>query len=89
MPNFDYVALQASGQEVTGVQDGASEQEVVQVLASRNLFPIRIQPAALQSGSARWFRRGVRKRHVAIFYSQLSDLLRSGVPLLRALEFYR
>lgn len=86
MPNFDYVALQESGQEVTGVVEGASEQEVLQVLASRDLFPIRIEAAAARRGSSRWFRQGIRNRHVAIFYSQLSDLLRSGVPLLRALE---
>jgi len=38
MPNFDYVALQESGREVTGVEEGASEQEVLQVLASRELY---------------------------------------------------
>lgn len=86
MPKFDYVALQESGLEVTGVADGASEQEVLQGLASRDLLPIRIEQAATFGGSKSWFKRGVRKRHVAIFYSQLSDLLRSGVPLLRALE---
>jgi general secretion pathway protein F/type IV pilus assembly protein PilC len=86
MPNFDYVALQESGQEVTGVEEGASEQEVLQLLASRELYPIRIEPADSPGGSSIWFWRGVRKRHVAIFFSQLSDLLRSGVPLLRALE---
>lgn len=86
MPNFDYVALQESGQEVTGVAEGASEQEVLQVLAARDLFPIRIQQARAAGSSTSWLRRGIRKRHVAIFYSQLADLLRSGVPLLRALD---
>jgi len=40
----------------------------------------------LAGGRVRWFRRSGSRRSVAVFYSQLSDLLRSGVPLLRALE---
>ncbi|MDA1052674.1 MAG: type II secretion system F family protein [Planctomycetota bacterium] len=86
MPNFDYVALQGSGQEVSGREEAASEQDVSRMLAARDLFPVRIEPAAPRVAFSNWFTRGVRKRHVAVFYSQLSDLLRSGVPLLRALE---
>lgn len=86
MPNFDYIALHGSGQEVTGREEGASEQEVSRRLAARDLFPVRIEPATPRVAFSNGFTRGVRKRHVSIFYSQLSDLLRSGVPLLRALE---
>ena len=86
MPNFDYIALQGSGQEVTGREEGASEQEVSRRLAARDLYPVRIEPAVPRVAFPNGFTRGVRKRHVAAFYSQLSDLLRSGVPLLRALE---
>lgn len=83
MPDYEFVALQSSGQQVTGVQSGASEQEVLLSLTSRDLYPVRIQPAG-QPGARRG--RRVRKRHIAVFYSQLSDLLRSGVPLLRTLD---
>lgn len=86
MPDYQYVALQVSGQQVTGVHSGASEQEVLQLLTAQNLYPIRIEQASHRSGRANWWRRGVSRRQVAVFYSQLSDLLRSGVPLLRALE---
>lgn len=86
MPTFEYVALQGSGQEVTGREEGATEQEVSRTLASRDLFPVRIEPSASRVTLSNWFTRGIRKRHIAAFYSQLSDLLRSGVPLLRALE---
>lgn len=86
MPNFNYVALQGSGQEVTGHEEGTSEQEVSRRLAARDLFPLRIEPAAPRRELLSGLTRGVRKRHVAAFYSQLADLLRSGVPLLRSLE---
>ena len=77
MPDYEFVALQSSGQQVTGVQSGASEQEVLLSLTSQDLYPVRIQPA--EHIRSRRGRR-VRKRHIAVFYSQLSDLLRSGVP---------
>jgi general secretion pathway protein F/type IV pilus assembly protein PilC len=55
------------------------------MLDARGLFPVRI--AALES-RARGAASGkkVRARHMATFYSQLADLLNSGVPLLRSIE---
>jgi general secretion pathway protein F/type IV pilus assembly protein PilC len=55
------------------------------MLDARGLFPLRIELAK----SAVSIRRGgkrVGSRQMATFYSQLADLLRSGVPLLRSLE---
>ena len=58
------------------------------MLDSRGMFPVRIavsKSAATTGG--RWrFGRRIRGRYMAAFYSQLADLLRSGVPLLRSLE---
>jgi general secretion pathway protein F/type IV pilus assembly protein PilC len=58
---------------------------VLQKLADERLFAVRIAEAK-QPPMARLSQRGVRSRHVATMYGQLSDLLRSGVPLLRSLE---
>src|SRR5262249_1993502 len=55
------------------------------MLDGRGLLPVRIQPARAASSTHTWGRR-VRSRYLAGFYSQLSDLLRSGVPLLRSLD---
>jgi len=84
MPEYQFEALQPSGQQVTGVQSGSSEQEILLSLASQDLYPVRIRPVDHSGGG--WRGRRIRKRHVAVFYSQLSDLLRSGVPLLRTLD---
>ena len=75
-----------SGQEVTGLLSAASETDVVSTLSTRQLFPIQIQLAESAQKQALLRGRRVRSRDLSIFFAQLSDLLRSGVPLLRSLE---
>ena len=75
-----------SGQEVRGLLTAGTETEVVSTLSSRQLFPLRIELAESARSDERLRGRRVRARDLATFYAQLSDLLRSGVPLLRSLE---
>ena len=86
MPNFQYTAREQSGQQVEGVLSAASQQEALNSLATQQLFPVRIGLLEEEGTLRRHTNRGVRARHLAIFYTQLADLLRSGVPLLRSLE---
>ena len=86
MPNFQYTAREQSGQQVEGVLSAASQQEALSSLATQQLFPVRIGLLEEEGTLERHTNRGVRARHLAIFYTQLADLLRSGVPLLRSLE---
>jgi general secretion pathway protein F/type IV pilus assembly protein PilC len=85
VPDFAYVARGSAGQETTGVFAAASEREVMALLDQRGLFPVRIQPVSAPGGGLGWGRR-VKSRYLATFYSQLADLLHSGVALLRSLE---
>jgi general secretion pathway protein F/type IV pilus assembly protein PilC len=62
-----------------------SEREVFAMLDSKSLFPVKVAVAKGQSAAAR-SSRSVPPRVMASFFSQLADLLRSGVPLLRSLE---
>ena len=62
-----------------------SEREVLSQLDARGLFPLKIE-AAQESASRRWMGKRIKSRVVAHMFSQLADLLRSGVPLLRSLE---
>jgi general secretion pathway protein F len=75
-----------SGQEVKGLLTAGTETEVVSTLSSRELFPLKIELAESARADDRLRGRRVKARDLATFYSQLSDLLRSGVPLLRSLE---
>jgi general secretion pathway protein F/type IV pilus assembly protein PilC len=86
MSDFQYVARAAGGQQVTGVLSAGSEQEALSVLAGKALFPLRLQLAPEAVAQRKKRTRRVRPKHLALAYSQLSDLLRSGVPLLRSLE---
>lgn len=86
MPDFQYVAREISGQEVTGVLSVGSEAEVISSLSTKHLFPVRIELAEEAKTQQKYKGRRVRTRYLVTFYSQLADLLRSGVPLLRSLE---
>ncbi|HZT80372.1 MAG TPA: type II secretion system F family protein [Gemmataceae bacterium] len=88
MPEFAYEAMAVTGQRSQGTLTAQSEREAMAMLDARGLFPVRIQVARSSSGSVFQFGKGkkVRPKYMAPFYSQLSDLLRSGVPLLRSLD---
>lgn len=87
MPKFQYVACEASGQQVTGVLEAPSRQGALSTLASQKLFPLRVSQAEDASSAGRFGTgRRVSGRHLVVFYRQLADLLKAGVPLLRSLE---
>ncbi len=86
MPDYQYIARELSGKQVTGVLTAATEKEVLASLASRSLFPINVEVSASSKASEKQLGKRVPPRILAVFYSQLADLLRSGVPLMRSLE---
>jgi general secretion pathway protein F len=87
MPDFEYVAREATGKQVSGMLSAASQQDALSVLASKSLFPIKVaESAASQKKKAASGSRRVPSRLLTVFYSQLADLLKSGVPLLRSLQ---
>jgi general secretion pathway protein F/type IV pilus assembly protein PilC len=86
MPDFQYIARELSGRQVTGVLSATGEADALAHLAGRGLFPLRVGLADEAKAQARQSGRRVSPRHLSAFYSQLADLLKSGVPLLRSLE---
>ncbi len=83
MPDFAYIARDATGQKITGTLSAATDREVLSVLATRSLFPVRVttERASAASSSLR-----VKGLLMATLYAQLAALLKSGVPLLRSLS---
>lgn len=81
---FSYIARDVAGQRVTGRLSGNSEQAVLAELHARSLAPVRVE--AVREERVRLIRRHISSRTLANLYRQLSDLLRAGVPLLRALR---
>ena len=86
MPDFQYLARELSGGQISGVVTAATQQEALASLASRQLFPIKVDLAESAKQEQKHIGRRVKARNLAIFYGQLADLLKSGVPLLRSLE---
>jgi general secretion pathway protein F len=82
---YSYIARDAAGQRVTGQVTAATAQAVLVELESRQLAPVRVQEVH-ESLRYRSMRHRIGVRLLANAYRQLADLLRAGVPLLRALK---
>jgi general secretion pathway protein F/type IV pilus assembly protein PilC len=87
MPDFAYTARNPTGERITGTLSAGSERDAVSMLSSQSLFPIDVAPQKSQQGIQ--FSRRVSGQTMAVTYSQLASLLRSGVPLLRSLGVIR
>jgi len=86
MPDFAYTALAATGLSSNGTITAGSEREAALMLDAKGLFPTTISAAKAPGTGKLSFGGGVRGRQLVTMYSQLADLLHSGVPLLRSLE---
>jgi general secretion pathway protein F/type IV pilus assembly protein PilC len=85
MPQFQYTAMTDAGARVSGSLEADSEAAVLRTLEEKKLFPVSVQgKGGVASGKPA--RRRVRMGDLGTLYSQLADLLGSGVPLLRALD---
>ena len=84
MPDFNYIARDQAGQRVRGSISAANHREAAAALAAQAIFPLQMEDASPAVEHQRV--RRVPAAMLAVAYSQLADLLRSGVPLLRALE---
>ena len=77
MPEFQYIARELTGREVTGVLTAATQAEAANSLSGRSLFPLSIALAEDEQRQQKYAGRKVKPRLLATFFSQLADLLRS------------
>ena len=85
MPKFQYTARNLSGGKVAGLIDADGEGAAMQLLERKELYPVDIWNTEDKADN-RLFRGRISNRDLGVMYGQLSDLLGSGVPLLRALK---
>jgi len=85
MPDFAFVARDRSGRRISGRLSVSSAQAAAAELESRQLLPISISEHS-KFAIGRQKEHRVSTRALANFYRQLGDLMRSGVPILRALQ---
>ncbi len=86
MPDFKYSARELTGKAVTGTLTAVSEKDALASLAAKNLFPLNVALTDQSKQQSQTGSRRVPSRYLTMFYNQLADLLKSGVPLLRSLQ---
>ena len=92
MPSFAYKGRNAGGQLVEGVLESADSGVVVDVLRGMGLTPVEIKEAqgkALKSTSGMnvtLFKQKITHIDLLLFSRQMHTLLKSGVPIMRALN---
>lgn len=89
MAAFRYTAISATGQRTSGVLEVDDERAVLAELDRMRLTPVEVSRSSGVGGvggGGGVRRRKISARKLGDAYSQLADLLRAGVPLLRALR---
>jgi len=89
MPLYKYKSFTRSGKQVTGTLDAVSVQSAKDVLQGQGLMPVDVQLAAhgvADSWLGQLFSPKIEEKTILVFTKQLSVLLRSGVPLVDALD---
>lgn len=89
MALYAYEAFSKEGKRIKGILDAASVGEVRLQLAKQNLYPITIYLSTQESRQGlfkRLFQGSVSLKNKILLTKQLAVLLKSGVPLLQALE---
>ena len=89
MALYMYQALSKDGKRTRGSIDASSEQAVKEQLARQGFYPVTIALSHEATGSFSFrqlFETSVTQKEKILFTKQLAVLLKSGIPLLQALE---
>lgn len=91
MPQFAWFGRNASQQAVSGVLESAGRWQVAESLAAQGIVPVVIEPHVEPVDARDTLRAFVKRQRVGdvellLFTRQMHTLLRSGVPILRALR---
>jgi general secretion pathway protein F len=92
MPQFAYKAKKDDGSVVTGTLQAESERSALDSLGRMGVFPLQIESreedkaTARNASAPRQVSRNIKSADISLFTRQLSDLMRAGIPLNRALN---
>ncbi|WP_319243134.1 type II secretion system F family protein [uncultured Propionivibrio sp.] len=91
MPTYSYKARNGSSQLVEGVMEGAGVGAVVDVLRGQGLMPVDIRETKARAekplgGGLSLFTPTISHIDLLLFSRQMHTLLKSGVPIMRALN---
>jgi len=91
MAIYEYTARKLSGDEIAGSVTADSQRGALDLLSQRGLVPLSVTAKRIETETAGRPGRGrrIKAAELAVAYRQLSDLLKAGVPLMRALSVLR
>ena len=85
--SFDYQALDNGGHVVKGSIVAGSERHALRAIEAQGLAPLSVLPAKAAAQRSRViFQRKPQTQEIVLALKQLSLLLTSGVPMIRAIE---
>ncbi|MDP5031380.1 MAG: type II secretion system F family protein [Paraglaciecola sp.] len=90
MAQFNYTARKSSGELVSGILEAGDAATVAQVLAGRSFVPLTIseqqQDVVTLNSELSFFTPKVTLDDLVIFSRQMHSLVKSGIPILRAVK---
>lgn len=87
MPSFTYKAKKPTAETVTGQIRAESYDEAVELIGQLGLLPVEVEEQSQRGETVSKIKsRPVTAKDLYMFSRQLAGLLKSGVPILQALE---
>jgi len=88
MPIYKYRAKKGPDSTMEGRIEAENKEEAIEKLSQMGYVPVRVQESesTIQAVSSFRVTGRIRSREITIFSRQLSSLIKSGVPILRAIN---
>ena len=87
MPNYIYKAKDGPGKTVQRELVAESKASAIARIEAMGLIPISVRPKGRgHAAQSRPSQRGIRRSEISVLTRQLGSMIRSGVPILRALN---
>jgi type II secretory pathway component PulF len=90
MALYFYQAFSAQGKKISGYIDASGPQNARESLSRQGIYPTKIELSSSQAAHIPWykriFQRSIKLKDKIFFTKQLSVLLKSGIPLVQALD---
>jgi len=90
MPEYKYRAKRGPKDIVEGAIDAVSEEEAIEKVSQLGVVPVRVELCAVDNKQrpvvSHRYGGHVKTKEITLFSRQLSSLLKSGIPILSALD---
>ena len=85
MASYQYTAKDKSGNNVTGILDGSSEAEVIELLHNKELVVVSVKEVRKRALAAAYRSKAIKLDDLVIFVRQLATMIDAGIPLVHSL----